>query len=132
VPRIISAGADHVVLQGDLDVVLAAELADEVLEGGEERGQARAEFDFGAELAQAAVGQALHGAGLHVAEQVIEVDGVLGGADTLAGVQRRQLVGLLPEELLVDAEGLEQGRLHVARAERLVEIPDAGEHVASS
>ena len=33
---------------------------------------------------------------------------------------------------IVDAEGLEQGRLHVARAERLVEIPDAGEHVASS
>ena len=33
---------------------------------------------------------------------------------------------------IVDAEGLEQRRLHVARAERLVEIPDAGEHVASS
>ena len=126
------AGADDVVLEDDLDVVLPAELPDVLLEGGEELREARAERDLGPELAEAAVGQALHEAGLHVAEQVVEVDGVLRRADALARVQGRQLVGLLPELLLVDAEGLEKRGLHVPRTEGLVEVPHAGDDVGAT
>ncbi|MEY4403093.1 MAG: hypothetical protein RIR91_1128 [Verrucomicrobiota bacterium] len=126
------AGADDVVLKGDLDVVLTAELADELLERGEEIREARAKLDLGAELAELAVGEALHGTRLHVAEQVVQVDGVLGGADAFAGVQGRQLVRLAPELLLIDAEGAEERGLHVPGTKGLIKVPDTREDVAAA
>jgi hypothetical protein len=110
----------------------AAEFADVLLERGEELREPRAELDLGAELAETGVGQALHVAGLHVTEQVVEVDGVLGRTDAFAGVKLRQLVGFLPETLLVDPEGLEERGLHVAWAEGLVEVPHTGEDVGAT
>ena len=54
--------ADNIVLEANLDVMLTAEFADELLERWEKFGEAWAELDFAAQLAELAVRETLHGA----------------------------------------------------------------------
>jgi len=55
---------------------------------------------------------------------VVEVDTLAGNSVAAIFVASGQGVGLFPKAFFVDLESFEDGLLHVAGNERLVEIPD--------
>ena len=126
------AGADDVMLKGNFQFAGFTHFAGEGFELVEEIWQTGAKFDFRAQFAQPLVGKALERAVFHVAEQVVEVNGVLGDVDVFFGVKLGQFVDLNPKGFLVDPVGLEEGRLHVAGDDCFVEIPDTSEDVAGA
>src|SRR5690606_28498834 len=73
--------------------------------------------------------EALEDPGPDVLQDVVQVERVVRDASrTVSEVEVAQAVDLLPERTLVHAVLLEQRGLHVARDERLVEVPDDGDH----
>ena len=123
------AGADDVVLQIDVEIAFVAELLRVIAELVENFGHAGTKRHLRAELPQLLIRQTAQRTVFDIAEQVIQINGVLGNMEPALGVQFGQAVDLDPEFRFVDTVRLEERRLHVTGRQRLVEVPDAGERV---
>ena len=62
-------------------------------------------------------------------QQMIQINRVVRDACAALRVDFWELMDLFPEDVFVDSIGFKNGRLYVARDERLVEISDTGDYV---
>ena len=99
------------------------------MQAGKQIRQAVVKTQLFIQIAQALIGQALEAAVFHETDQVVQIDRIVRDARATFGINIGQGVNLFPELLLIDPKSFKDRRLHVARNECLIEIPNTGDDV---
>ena len=125
------AGAHDVVLEHDLVFAVGRFFLDPLSTAIEKVGQAGVEFDIAATFTEDAVTQPRHFTGQNMSEQVVQIGYFTGDMVASLAVVFAEIVGFVPKIGLVDPVATKEGRLHVFRDQRLVEVPYTGDDVLS-